>query len=52
MGSYMARHGLVPDLIIASPATRVTETLALLLPAFAKQPKTMPDAPDLRDGRR
>ena len=44
MGSYMARHGLVPDLIIASPATRVTETLALLLPAFAKQPKTMPDA--------
>jgi phosphohistidine phosphatase len=44
MGSYMARHGLVPDLVIASPATRVTETLALMLPAFAKQPKTMPDA--------
>src|SRR5205085_11557057 len=43
MGAYMARHGLVPDLIIASPATRVTETLALVLPAFAKQPKTMPD---------
>jgi phosphohistidine phosphatase len=44
MGGYMARHGLVPDLIIASPATRVTETLALLLPAFAKQPKAAPDA--------
>ena len=44
MGSYMARHGLVPDLIVASPAARVTETLALVLPTFAKQPKTMPDA--------
>jgi phosphohistidine phosphatase len=44
MGVYMARHGLVPDLIIASPATRVTDTLALALPAFAKQPKAIPDA--------
>jgi phosphohistidine phosphatase len=44
MGTYMARHGLVPDLIVASPATRVTETLALALPAFTKQPKTLPDA--------
>ena len=44
MGTYMARHGLVPDLIIGSPATRVTETLSLLLPAFEKQPKTMADA--------
>jgi len=43
MGAYMARHGLVPDLIIASPATRVTETLALVLPAFPKQPKTVSD---------
>jgi len=40
----MARHALVPDLIIASPATRVMDTLALVLPAFTKQPKTMPDA--------
>ena len=44
MGAYMARHGLVPDLIIASPATRVMDTLALVLPGFAKQPKTMTDA--------
>jgi phosphohistidine phosphatase len=44
MGRYMARHELVPDLIIASPATRVTDTLALVLPAFTKQPKTMRDA--------
>ena len=43
MGAYMARHGLVPDLIIASPATRVTETLALVHPAFPKQPKTVSD---------
>jgi len=44
IGTYMARHALVPDLVVASPATRVTDTLALALPAFAKQPKTMPDA--------
>lgn len=44
MGTYMARHGLVPDLVIASPATRVMDTLALVLPAFARQPKTIPDA--------
>jgi phosphohistidine phosphatase len=44
MGTYMARHALVPDLIVASTAARVTETLALLLPAFKVPPKTMPDA--------
>lgn len=41
MGAYMARHALVPDLIIASTATRVVETLDLLLPAFAKAPKVV-----------
>jgi phosphohistidine phosphatase len=44
MGTYMARHGLMPDLVIASPATRVMDTLSLVLPAFKKQPKTLPDA--------
>jgi phosphohistidine phosphatase len=44
MGAYMARHALVPDLIVASTAARVTETLALLLPAFKAPPKTTPDA--------
>src|SRR3954462_4533000 len=39
MGAYMARHALVPDLIVASPATRVTETLEHLLPAFKNPPK-------------
>ena len=43
MGAYMARHALVPDLIVASTATRVRETLDLLLPAFAKPPKVVPD---------
>jgi phosphohistidine phosphatase len=43
MGAYMARHALLPDLILASPAARVAETLSLLLPAFAKSPKTNPD---------
>ncbi len=43
MGAYMARHALVPDLIVASTATRVSETLSLLLPAFAKAPRVVPD---------
>ena len=38
MGAYMARHALVPDLIVASPATRVGETLDHLLPAFNEPP--------------
>ena len=43
MGAYMARHALVPDLILTSTAARASETLSLLLPAFAKPPKVMPD---------
>ena len=43
MGAYMARHALVPDLVIASPAVRVSETLNLVLPAFDKQPKILND---------
>jgi phosphohistidine phosphatase len=43
MGAYMARHALVPDLVIASTAARVVETLSLLLPAFAKAPKVVTD---------
>ena len=39
MGAYMARHALVPDLIVASPAARVAETLAHILPAFDVPPK-------------
>ena len=38
MGAYMARHALVPDLVVASPATRVNETLDHILPAFKSPP--------------
>ena len=44
MGAYMARHALLPDLIVASTATRVTETLDLVLPAFEAPPKVLHDA--------
>ena len=43
MGAYMARHALVPDLIVASTAARVAETLDLLLPAFEQPPKLVRD---------
>jgi phosphohistidine phosphatase len=44
MGAYMVRHALIPDLIIASTAKRVGETLDLLLAAFDKQLKVVSDA--------
>jgi phosphohistidine phosphatase len=37
IGAYMARHGLVPDLALVSPATRAQETWALLTNCFAKK---------------
>jgi len=43
MGAYMARHALVPDLIVASPAVRVGETLDGLLPAFRQAPNVRRD---------
>jgi phosphohistidine phosphatase len=43
MGAYMARHALVPDLVVASPATRVNETLDHILPAFKNPPKIRQD---------
>ena len=43
MGAYMVRHALVPDLIVASTAKRVAETLELLLPAFSEAPKIAPE---------
>jgi phosphohistidine phosphatase len=44
MGTYMVRHALVPDLIVASTAKRVTETLDLMLPAFEQTPKIVSEA--------
>ncbi len=40
IGAYMARHGLVPDLTLVSPATRAQETWKLVAAAFAKAPKS------------
>ena len=37
IGAYMARHGLVPDLALVSPATRAQETWALLADCFAEK---------------
>jgi phosphohistidine phosphatase len=39
IGAYMARHELVPDLALVSPATRAQETWNLAAPCFAKAPK-------------
>jgi phosphohistidine phosphatase len=39
IGAYMARHGLVPDVALVSPAKRTQETWALLAPTFARAPK-------------
>ena len=44
VGAYMVRHGLQPDLVVASTATRVRETLDLLLPALKAVPKVVRDA--------
>jgi phosphohistidine phosphatase len=41
IGAYMARHRLVPDLALISPATRTRETWALLADCFAKAPKVV-----------
>jgi phosphohistidine phosphatase len=43
IGSYMTRHALRPDLIVASTATRVRQTLDLVLPAFPKPPRIVYD---------
>jgi phosphohistidine phosphatase len=38
MGAYMAQHGLVPDRVLVSPATRTRETWECVGPALAKLP--------------
>jgi len=39
IGKYMSDHGLVPDLVIVSPAIRAQETWALAATSFAKAPR-------------
>jgi phosphohistidine phosphatase len=43
IGSYMARHGLIPDLALVSPATRAMETWTLLAKALGKEPSVVKD---------
>lgn len=43
IGAYMARHGLVPELAVVSPARRAQETWDLIGPAFSKQPRVVND---------
>jgi phosphohistidine phosphatase len=39
IGTYMARHRLMPDLVIVSPAKRTKETWSLLAACFSNVPK-------------
>ena len=43
IGAYMARHRLVPDLALVSPAARAEETWALVAAAFKKVPRVVQD---------
>ncbi len=43
IGAYLARHGLVPDLVVMSPATRTLETWELAAAALGKAPRLMKD---------
>jgi phosphohistidine phosphatase len=43
IGAYMARHGLVPDLALVSPATRAAETWTLVAAAFGREPWVVKD---------
>jgi len=41
IGAYLVHHGLIPDLVLVSPATRAMETWLLVAPAFAKTPRVV-----------
>lgn len=41
MGRYMARHGLVPDVMLVSPATRARESALLVGAQFQPEPALM-----------
>jgi phosphohistidine phosphatase len=43
MGAFMARQGLVPDLILCSPAVRTRQTLDLVLPRLKASPEVAYD---------
>jgi len=41
IGAYMARHRLVPDVVLLSPVERTLETWELIAEAFAKSPRAV-----------
>jgi phosphohistidine phosphatase len=41
IGAYMARHRLIPDLVLVSPSQRTMETWALVGAAFSKPPRVV-----------
>lgn len=43
VGVYMASHGLIPDLVLSSPAARTRETWDLVAPAFSTPPQVLYD---------
>jgi phosphohistidine phosphatase len=43
IGAYMARHRLIPDLALVSPATRTLETWQLVAIALGKTPRMVKD---------
>jgi phosphohistidine phosphatase len=43
IGGFMARHGLIPELALVSPAARTQETWTLVAATFAKAPKMVTD---------
>jgi phosphohistidine phosphatase len=43
IGAYMARHSLVPDLAVVSPAQRAQETWTLIATALGKTPRVIND---------
>ena len=43
IGVFMARHGLIPELALVSPAARTQETWTLVAATFTKAPKMVTD---------
>ena len=43
IGAYLARHRLVPDLVVVSPAVRTLETWELVAAALSKTPRLIKD---------
>ena len=41
MGTFMARSGIVPDLVLSSPSVRTRQTLGLVLPHLSPAPAVL-----------